>query len=157
MLFRRRTCRVCKKSLPLHRFETEGLTKSKLCRSRDREKRFTKSHIRYLKNLFGQLKSNRTKQGMTWNITPEDIYELWYIQDGLCNLSGEVLTFSRGRKNIGGLETNASIDRINPNKGYIKNNIQLVTKRVNLMKHTLTQDEFLSIIKAIYGKKIQKS
>ena len=94
---------------------------------------------------------------MTWNITPEDIYALWYIQDGLCNLSGEVLTFSRGRKNIGGLETNASIDRINPNKGYIKNNIQLVTKRVNLMKHTLTQDEYLSIIKAIYGKKIQKS
>ena len=38
-------------------------------------------------------------------------------------------------------ELNISIDRIDPHIGYILGNIQLVTTRVNILKHSLTEDE----------------
>ena len=55
-------------------------------------------------------------------------------------MSGVVLTHHKdgsGRKDF-----NASIDRIVPHEPYIKENVQLVAFRVNLMKHELTEDLF---------------
>ena len=46
---------------------------------------------------------------------------------------------------------NASIDRINPNGPYVRENAQLVAARVNTMKHTLGQDMFLWWIKNIHA------
>lgn len=42
-----------------------------------------------------------------------------------------------------------SIDRINPNLGYIKNNIALVSAIVNSMKNDLTESSFLDVINLI--------
>jgi hypothetical protein len=39
-------------------------------------------------------------------------------------------------------EFNISIDRVNPHKGYIASNMQLVCHRVNIMKHTLMEEDF---------------
>ena len=52
-------------------------------------------------------------------------------QNGLCALSRVPLTFTKG---AGHVSTNASIDRIDPNKGYTRENVQLVAHQVNTMK-----------------------
>ncbi len=44
---------------------------------------------------------------------------------------------------------NISIDRKDTTKGYISGNIQLVCKRVNIMKHSLTDKQFKVWIKKI--------
>ena len=40
---------------------------------------------------------------------------------------------------------NASIDRIDSSKGYTKDNIQIVTKTINLAKRSLSDDDFIQM------------
>lgn len=65
---------------------------------------------------------------------------MYIKQNKKCALSGEDLYFGRIRYRT---ETNASIDRIDSRKDYTIDNIQLVTKNINIMKQTMTQEEFI--------------
>ena len=44
---------------------------------------------------------------------------------------------------------NISIDRIDSNKGYSRDNIQLVYPKINMMKFTYSQDEFIDLCKRV--------
>ena len=48
-----------------------------------------------------------------------------------------------------------SIDRIDSDKGYTKDNVQLVAKIVNQAKNNLMHDEFLEMINTIYNHSIE--
>lgn len=61
-------------------------------------------------------------------------------QDGVCALSGIELTKITGK---GPVETNASIDRINPKGGYIPSNVRLVCNFANSFRGTTGDDRFL--------------
>jgi hypothetical protein len=72
----------------------------------------------YLQVLNTQLKSQRLKQGVQYDLTKEDVVDLWETQNGKCALSGVLMTHQRDgtygdRKKK---EFNASIDRINPQR-----------------------------------------
>ena len=58
--------------------------------------------------------------------------------------------FTHHKDGSGNKEFNASIDRIDPGGNYTKNNVQLVAYRVNMLKHTLTEDMFYWWIKNIH-------
>jgi hypothetical protein len=45
------------------------------------------------------------------------------------------------------LKLNTSVDRIDPTKGYVPGNIQIVSNRVNMMKSNCTQDELVAFAK----------
>jgi hypothetical protein len=99
-----------------------------------------------------QLKSQRLKQDIEYGITTEDVIDMWEMQGGKCALSGVLMTHQRDgtygdRKKK---EFNASIDRINPQGPYVRENVQLVAARVNTMKHTLGEDMFMWWVKNIY-------
>jgi hypothetical protein len=73
------------------------------------------------------------------DITSEDLYNQLKDQDFKCALTGiplNVILLTRK-------ETNASVDRIDSSKGYVKGNIQWVTKDVNLMKNKYSQNYFI--------------
>lgn len=82
----------------------------------------------------------------------EDVWELFLQQDKQCALSGLPISFTnelvRGKK-YGGVRCTASIDRIDSNKGYTKDNIQLVHKDINIMKNAFNQDYFVQMCKLI--------
>jgi hypothetical protein len=104
-----------------------------------------------------QLKSQRLKQDIEYGITTEDVIDMWEMQGGKCALSGMLMTHQRDgtygdRKKK---EFNASIDRINPQGPYVRENVQLVAARVNTMKHTLGEDMFIWWVKNIYETKIK--
>lgn len=143
-----KVCKTCKNETD--RFEF-GKNVCDVCRQKQKVKNITRSHYRYLKNLFVQLRNKREKQGLKWSLTPEDLYEIWDEQEGRCALTGILLTYDRIN---GGSDTNVSIDRIKPKGKYVKKNIQLVTKKVNLLKHTMEQNDLLAIVGKIYEKKI---
>lgn len=87
------------------------------------------------------LRAKRKRKG---TITIEDIYNLWLSQNKKCNLSGLEIDFIKRENGI-----TASIDRIDSNKDYTLENVQLVHKDVNLMKNYFNQNYFINICKLI--------
>jgi hypothetical protein len=79
---------------------------------------------------------------------------LYQLFTGFCQLSGLEIAFKKYQKNINNV---ASFDRINPNFGYIKGNVQWVHKEVNELKWDLNNEEFLAFVKDIYNFSIVKN
>lgn len=73
------------------------------------------------------------------------IRHLWDQQNGRCALSGRPMTWGRIESDIQGDSDNLSIDRIDSRRGYVSDNVHLVTARVNLMKRDYAMDEFIRI------------
>lgn len=71
-------------------------------------------------------------------INIEDILNLYEEQNHRCALTGLELTYSKDDTH-----TNLSIDRINPGKDYSIDNIRLVCKTVNIMRNSLSDEEFI--------------
>jgi hypothetical protein len=91
------------------------------------------------KTLWRDAKSHAKKNGHSFEITPEYIKQIYEMQMNRCNLSG--IEFNE--KNL------PSLDRINSSVGYIKNNLQLLTIKINRMKSNLDEKEFIDICKKI--------
>ena len=91
--------------------------------------------------------ARRASITLTFDIEPEDLISLWEKQDGKCAVSGVYLTHHKDGS--GYKEYNASIDRITGDKGYTIHNVQLVAYRINIMKHTLSEDMFYWWVKTI--------
>lgn len=77
-----------------------------------------------------------------FNITLKDMWNQFLKQNGKCALTGELLTLPVKTSDI---NYNASLDRINSQKPYIKNNIQWVLKKINKMKFDLNEQEFIDL------------
>jgi len=141
----------CKRQLDVSEFR-EGRNNCMACRNAQLEERISGSYEAYLRNLYTHSKSNikcgrRAKSGLDWEITPEDLINLWEKQQGRCAISGVYLTHHKD--GTGYKEFNASIDRKCGDKGYTLHNVQLVAYRINIMKHTLSEDMFYWWVKTI--------
>lgn len=90
------------------------------------------------------------RKGLKFDITKEDLLDLWNKQAGICALSGITMTYALDN---GRTFTNISIDRINSNLGYKKDNIQLVCMAVNQMKSDLSIQELYMFCEAILKQK----
>jgi hypothetical protein len=83
-------------------------------------------------------------RGFVWDLTIQDIWEMYLIQDGKCALSGLPIYWSET-----GLTATASIDRIDNSEGYLRGNVQLLHKDINMMKHAFDQDYFVELCKKV--------
>lgn len=98
---------------------------------------------------FKKFETSAKLRGLEWNITVDDIADLYEEQEGRCALTGWDIVFPEvGHHQL----TTVSIDRIDSNFGYLKENIQLVDKRVNMMKQSYSQEEFILVCKAVTNK-----
>ena len=156
-----RMCTSCNKVKLLYQFETfkEGQVRGicQQCVTLQRARKTSATPESYLLVLNVQLKSQRLKQDIEYGITTEDVIYMLEMQGGKCALSGMLMTHQRDgtygdRKKK---EFNASIDRINPQGPYVRENVQLVAARVNTMKHTLGEDMFMWWVKNIYETRIK--
>lgn len=97
-------------------------------------------------------KHRAIRKNIEFDLDIEYINNLLIIQDFKCKYSGQILetTYDNIDDNENRVNKNIiSIDRIDPSKGYVKNNIALVTGAINIMKNDLSEDEFIYIIKSI--------
>jgi hypothetical protein len=143
-------CASCNRALESQHFR-KGRTTCMACKAKQLEERISRSSENYLRNLHSQSKSavkcGKRADHVEWHIEPEDLVALWEKQKGKCAVSGVFLTHHKdgsGRKDY-----NASIDRISCERGYTPQNVQLVAYRINIMKHTLSEDMFYWWIKTI--------
>lgn len=97
---------------------------------------------------------NRAKsKNQYYDIDINFMYDMWNKQKGKCALTGIPMTVTKsGRTN-----TNVSIDRIDSNKGYTKDNVQLVCSAINFMKSNLSLNDFIMYCESVINYKINKN
>jgi hypothetical protein len=124
----------------------------KACKSHNKSVAASANYETYLSQLFinSRSKASGTQRDhiREFTITKKDVIDLWGAQKGRCAISGVYLTHHKD--GTGTKEFNASLDRITNTKGYTKNNVHLVCYRVNIMKHTLSEDMFYWWVKTIH-------
>ena len=98
-----------------------------------------RSHRTFLMSLRTKL---QTRRDLDINL----LLRLWEEQEGKCALSGRDMTYTCGN---GIVQTNISIDRIDPLGPYEDGNIRLVCRQANIMKQRLSDDDLASWCKDI--------
>jgi hypothetical protein len=153
---KQRRCMTCKQMLPLIKFPTTprgGFRRMcQACTATKAQRNRSSSHELYLSNLLAKLRYQRSKTH-DFTIDKTDLLNLWEVQQGKCAVSGVTLTHHSDGSGV--KEFNCSVDRINNLVGYHASNVRLVAYRVNIMKHTLSEDMFVWWIKTIYDNSCQ--
>lgn len=94
----------------------------------------------YKKNMLAGAKRRATSKGVEFNISQEDI-----IIPKMCPILEVPLVI--GTK--GDYEYSPSLDRIDNSKGYVKGNIQVISKKANSMKNSATLSELKAFCKNV--------
>ena len=80
-------------------------------------------------------------KGIELDITIDDLKRQWELQNGICQFTGINLVLSSYSKINKDPIYNASLDRIDSSKGYIKGNIRWVSRAINWMKNSMNDDQ----------------
>lgn len=113
----------------------------------------------FIVKLHKNVRSNakRRAKKLKVEITKQDIHDLYKKQNGICVISGIKMTHKAYTRTVEKRhimnDNNISVDRIDSNKGYTKDNIQLVCAVVNRMKSDMSDYKFKTMCQIItaYG------
>jgi len=92
------------------------------------------------------LKKAAIKRKLVFEITAEDVYNLFLNQNKKCVFTNLDIRFKATTNDY---KATASLDRIDSTKGYIKDNIQLVHKDINVMKSNFSDKYFVNMCKLV--------
>jgi hypothetical protein len=109
-------------------------------------KRDTKPLLHHTIPLFfwNSMKRGAKYRDLTFDITPDDVWNLFIKQNKKCALTGWDIQFNKIK-----YKNTASVDRIDSNIGYLKDNIQIVHKKINRFKMAFSVEELLEMCKGI--------
>lgn len=100
--------------------------------------------------VYNHIKDSAKRRKIEFNITHEELWDLYQKQLGKCKLSGIDLYFSDTTEEHKKYRlTTASLDRIDSLKGYVLDNVQWIHKDINMMKQRFSQEYFIQICKNI--------
>lgn len=94
--------------------------------------------------MFRRAKQRASSRGQEFSLLREDIT----IPD-VCPVLGLPLVVKTGKP--GGAKNSPALDRIDNNKGYHKDNIQVISHLANMMKSSATDKELVAFAKWILG------
>ena len=121
-----------------------GRVKSCGCYKREMaSESFWKGYQDIGQKFWGDLIRNAKKRKIEFDINKEYVWGLYVSQNKKCALSGLDISFNKNK------HYNCSIDRIDSKKGYINDNIQLIAKEINYMKHKTNNIDFINTCKEI--------
>lgn len=128
------------------RFARDRDRKGQLCRTCKWDDRYT--HLTQFEiptSWFNKYRLGAKGRGLEFSIVEQDVFEKLEKQGYKCALSGQDISFKTRR----GKSHRASIDRIDSSKGYIRDNIQIVAKELNMMKLDHSQADFIELCKKV--------
>ncbi|MAK31129.1 hypothetical protein [Acinetobacter sp.] len=105
-------------------------------RNPDRERKYYDKNPSYL--LWRNARARSIRKNIYFKLEREDIKI-----PVRCPVLGLVLHRYPGRR--GGGPSSPTVDRIDPTKGYTKENVHVISKRANLLKNDATPDELVQI------------
>lgn len=91
------------------------------------------------------------RRSIEFDVTIEFCWDLLELQNHTCVFSGRKLIM-RGNQN-GKYSGNASLDRIDSSKGYVKGNLQWIDKEFQQMKMNIPDDKFISLCLEVAKKR----
>ena len=136
-----KTCRICNKLFTLGSFYRNRRAKSglqghcKFCQTAYCKRRKNNPRERMLWNS----RNNARAKGVTHDIEAEDIPLPTH-----CVYLGVLLEYGSDR----GWNT-PSIDRIDPKRGYVKDNIQVISNLANRMKTNATEEQLVAFARGV--------
>lgn len=103
-----------------------------------------------ISKIIGGIKS-RCVNGrvIEFNITLDDIWNQFVKQNKKCAISGVEITFPKTNKDYREYKWTASVDRIDSKLGYTPDNIQIVHKKINVIKFDMSTEELFTWCKII--------
>lgn len=141
-----RYCTSCRQTKLKDEFKTQ--TQCHSCYHIRRAERSGKDLLHFMRKAVSKLKSTRVKQGVEFELTAEDLMDIWNRQDGKCAMSGVYMTHAPYADNFN--SKNLSIDRLDHSKGYYPTNVQLVCSAVNMLRGNMSREDFSWWILNIY-------
>lgn len=93
--------------------------------------------------IYRETKQGARLRALSFCITQQDLEDLWNKQNKRCFYTKESMTFVKGEPN------KVSVDRLDSTLGYEISNIVLCCSRVNLMKGSLSLQEFRKFIRLL--------
>jgi len=94
---------------------------------------------------FGSLRLGAEKRHLAFELTIEQVWNLFQEQKQRCALTGiPIFLFVRNRK-----DGTASLDRIDSEKGYTIDNVQWVHKDINKIKQGFNQTHFIELCRMV--------
>ena len=163
-----RKCTTCKKSFTLNLFYKRkdrrgGLSiQCKKCESTATSK-YSNTEKGFLVRLYLRIKS-RTKhqrfRGLSEKekdkhrcyVTRKEFFDLWEehkLKYGYkCALTRNIIVHKTTTKELTNKSNSISVDRLNPEIGYTKENIIFVSNKVNNMKNAVTKELCIAIVRA---------
>lgn len=162
-------CNCCKVEKPLEEFSKLhcakdgrayqcipcGRQKTKFYRDKNRaqynlnQQATRRTEKGFIAQLLHGAKTRAKQKGFEYNLSEDFIQNLLTKIDYKCQVTGQEMTLdARGhkQKNL----RKVSLDRVDSLKGYTEDNVQLVCWAVNLMKNSMTDDEFKFWINTIH-------
>lgn len=94
-----------------------------------------------------KIKGRALNRGMEYDLDEDHLKELWEKQNGRCVYTG--IELEKRKEKATKLPNQASIDRIDSSKGYVKDNIQFIAYSINLAKNDFTEEVFLCFLDQI--------
>lgn len=88
---------------------------------------------------YTRLKKSAERRNYEFSVSIEYLWNLYISQGKRCSITGDLISNIR----------EASLDRIDSNLGYIEGNVQWVTYRANISKHTMTMNELYEFCKKV--------
>lgn len=104
-------------------------------------------------SYFNQVKRNASKRGLVFDVTMEQIWNLFVSQKSKCKLSGMEISFQSSDEDSEtyrvGRKHTASLDRIDSNFGYVMGNVQWVHRDINIMKNNFDESYFKQLCQLV--------
>ena len=138
-----KTCDSCNLEKELEEFGKESRKRDGLnsrCKKCHYQRVSTYQKQNPEKTLLSACKTRAKKRGLPFNLEVKDI-----IIPEKCPMLGIKLESGRGRRGI--FDSSPTIDRIIPEKGYTKGNVQVISGRANMIKSNATADELMAVAK----------
>lgn len=107
---------------------------------------FWKGYEQVYGDMVSNYKRSAEKRGLAFDLDAKFLWELYIRQGRKCYISGLDLHFATTSYSHDG---NLSLDRIDSAKGYTKDNVGWVEKRINHMKWDLSLEEFKQLCTTI--------
>lgn len=133
-------CRICNQIKPAIEFPKEGTSSCCVCKSSKRIQAINANVEKLFEKRVQTIKKRARKKNVAFGLETKDLIEIWEKQKGLCFYTDREMTRLLGQRREA-FETEASLDRIIPDKGYVAGNVVFCINLANRVKQNLTLEE----------------
>ena len=144
-------CQTCGQEKDLSLFaksqeRRNPLKRAYLCKACNAQKthEYRNTETGFWVSIWNNLTGNAKVRGLEVGINKQDIINIWKSQKGLCALTGLPMQLVQAKRINRTRNLNhyrASVDRIDSERGYHKDNIRLVCAYVNIMRSDMTDEQ----------------